>query len=154
MCHIRTYVHQVLYALATLSLGIALEELAHLEKEHHEYRLRKLCLCSWEESYAQCSYRSHRHQEVLIKRIAVRQSLRSLFQRSCTYQQIGYQVHQQQLPCRQRHIFLYYHCPYEQHHRCYDGPQLSVSFLVLMMMFVMMFVCHIIFFCYTLYIFI
>ena len=102
MCHVRTDVHQVGYAPSALPFGITLEQLANLEEQHNEDRLRELRLGTRQEADAQRADGSHRHQEVLVHGVAVSHTLSSLLQRLVAYQQVGYEVDQQQLPRRQR----------------------------------------------------
>ena len=90
MCHIGPYVHEVGNAVLALALGIALEELAHLEEEHHEDSFGKLRLCPWQEAYAQRTDGGHCHEEVLIERLTMSQALYGLMQRLVPYEQIWY----------------------------------------------------------------
>ena len=53
MYHIRSDVHEVGNALTALSLGIALEQLSHLEEQHDEDSLRKLRLGTRQETDAE-----------------------------------------------------------------------------------------------------
>ena len=85
VCHIGAYVHQVCYAVAALALGVVLEQLAHLEKQHHKDCFGKFRLGSRQEADAQGTDGGHRHQEVLVEGIAVGQSLGSLLQRVVSY---------------------------------------------------------------------
>jgi hypothetical protein len=64
-------VHEMADALSALPLGIALEELAHLEEEHDEHRLQELRLGPWQEADAQCADGGHRHEEMLVEGTAV-----------------------------------------------------------------------------------
>ena len=85
MRHIRTDVHQVTDALTTLALGITLKEFAHLEEEHHKHCLRELCFCPRQETDAQGADGGHRHQEMLVERLAVGNSLGSFHQGVVSY---------------------------------------------------------------------
>ena len=71
MRYIWSDIHQMGNAVAALTLGIALEELAYLEEEHHEDCLRELGLSPRQKAYSQGTNGSDRHQEVLIKGIAL-----------------------------------------------------------------------------------
>ena len=57
--------------VTALSLGIALEEFAYLEKEHHKHGLRKLCLCPWQETDAERTDGGYRHEEMFVEDISV-----------------------------------------------------------------------------------
>ena len=138
MGHIRANIHQMRDARPTLSFGQSLEILAHLEEQHHKDGLSKLALGTWQKTDAEGADGGHRHQEVLIEGVAMRQALGRLFQRACTYYKIRYEVNQQQLPCGQLQRLLYDDSRNQQHHcHCYC-PQLAMA-SVLMMMFMMMF---------------
>lgn len=138
MGHVRADIHQMRDARPTLSFGQSLEILAHLEEQHHKDGLSKLALGTWQKTDAEGTDGGHRHQEVLIEGVAMRQSLGRLLQRACTYYKIRYEVNQQQLPCGQLQRFLYDDSRNQQHHcHCYC-PQLAMA-SVLMMVFVMMF---------------
>ena len=84
-CHVRTDVHQVRDARPTLSFGQALEILAHLEEQHHKDGLSKLALGAWQETDAEGADGGHRHQEMLVEGVAMRQALGSLLQCACAY---------------------------------------------------------------------
>ena len=99
-------VHKVLNAVATLALGVALKQLANLEKEHHKHRFGELRLRPREETDAQRADGSHAHQEVLVEGVSVGQSLGRLFQGVETDEEIGHEIDQQQLPGVQRSVFL------------------------------------------------
>ena len=71
MRHIRTDVHQVGDAVATLALGITLEEFTDLEEKHHEDGLRILRLCSREETNTEGTNRGDGHKKVFVEGIAV-----------------------------------------------------------------------------------
>ena len=81
MGHIWTDVHQVGDALAAFSPGIALEEFSDLEEEHHKDRLRKLRLGPRQETDAERTDGSNRHQEMLVEGITLHDSVPSLMQR-------------------------------------------------------------------------
>ena len=93
--HVGADVHQMGNALAALPFGIALEEFADLEEQHHEDGLGELGLCPREEADAEGADGGYRHQEVLIEGIAVGDSLSSLFQRVVAYYQIRYEIDEQ-----------------------------------------------------------
>ena len=80
------------YAVAALSFGITFKKLTHLEEKHDEYRFRKLCFSTREETNSQRTNRGYRHQEVLIEDIAMSYALDSLVQRLVSNQQIGHQI--------------------------------------------------------------
>ena len=105
--HVGANLHQVLDAVTALALGIALEELSHLEEEHHEDSLGKFRFGSGHEANAERAQRGHRHQEVLIERLAPPDAFPRLAQRLSAYQQVGHQVDQEQLPRLQATILLY-----------------------------------------------
>jgi hypothetical protein len=67
-----------------LPFSITLEEFAHLEKEHHKDSLRKLRLSPWQESNTEGTYRGHRHQEMLIEGVTMKDTLHSLVERIMT----------------------------------------------------------------------
>ena len=71
-------IHKVRYAVPALALCITLKHLAYLEEEHNKHCLRELCLCSWQEAYAQCTDSGYRHKEVLVEHITLDYTLRSL----------------------------------------------------------------------------
>ena len=66
--------------LTALSLGIALEELAYLEEEHHEDGLRKFVFGTWQEADAESSDGGDRHEKMFIERIATGDAFPSLMQ--------------------------------------------------------------------------
>ena len=127
-------------ALTASAFGITLEEFAHLEEEHYKHCLGELCLGSWQKAYAQGSYRSHRHKEVLVEHVALGYSFQCLAKSVMTYQQIRHKIHKQQLPCGKTCIVLYYHCCYKQKNCCCYQQQLSPQSSIAMLMMVMMFV--------------
>ena len=85
MRHVGTYVHEVGNALTALSLGIALEQLAHLEEEHDEDGFGELGLGIWQEADAQGTYRGYRHEEMLVEGVAVGNAFGGLLQRVVAY---------------------------------------------------------------------
>ena len=99
-------VHQVGDALAALSLGIALEQLADLEEQHDEHRLRELRLGTRQEADGEGADGGYRHEEMLVEGIAVDDALDSLLQRVVADNQVGYKIDEQQLPRRQCQIVL------------------------------------------------
>ena len=86
MRHIRPYIHQMGDTVAGLTLGVALEELADLEEEHHEDRFRILGLGFGEETDTEGTDGGDGHEEVLVEGIAVGDALPSLVQRLVAYQ--------------------------------------------------------------------
>ena len=78
MRYIRSDIHQMCNALATLSLGIALEQFTYLEEKHHEDGLGELRLCPRQESDAQSADGSNRHEEMLVEGIALHNALPGL----------------------------------------------------------------------------
>ena len=84
-CYVGTDIHQVRDACATLSLGIALEELTYLKEQHHEDGLWKFRLGARHETDAEGTDGSYRHQEMLIERVAMCQSLCSFLQCAGSY---------------------------------------------------------------------
>ena len=150
--HVGTNVHQVRNAFAALALGIALKQLADLEKQHDKDRLRKLCLGTRQKPDTKCPDGRYRHQEMLVERLAMSQTFGSLLERIETDEKIRNQINKQQLPCGQIAVFL-------DDHRCnqkdygdsnFDDLPFQAAFmlvmmlvfatLLVMMMFVMM--CH------------
>ena len=86
-------------AVAAFTLGIAFEELADLEEEHHEDRLGELGLCTRQEANAECTDGCHRHEEMLVEGIAVGHALNGFVKRFVSDEQIGYEINKEQLPC-------------------------------------------------------
>ena len=81
MCHVWPNVHQVRDAVAALPFGIAFKQFAHLEEQHDEHRLRKLCLSSWQEADAQRADGGDSHQEVLVEHVSLGDALPGLPER-------------------------------------------------------------------------
>ena len=79
-------------AVAAFAFGVTLEEFADLEEEHHEDGLRELGLRARQEAYAEGADGGHRHQEVFVEGLAVRQTLRRLFQRVEADKQVRHQI--------------------------------------------------------------
>ena len=128
-------------ALTALSLGIALEQLAHLKEQHDEDRLRELRLGSWQESDAEGSDGGNGHEEMLIEGITMQHTFGCLLQRFVAYQQIRNQIYQQQLPRGQCHIFLNDDSGYQQRDSHKKQYQFSLHApLFVMVVLVMMFV--------------
>ena len=135
MYHLRPDIHQVGDALSALPLGIAFEQLAHLEEEHHEDRLRKLRLGSWHETDGECTDGGHCHEEILVQRFAVQQTFRGFLQRLEAYQQVGHEIDEEQLPGGQRAAFLDNHGYNEEQGGNDDGCELRpLAALMVMMM--------------------
>ena len=137
--HIGPYVHQVADALAALPLGVALEQLAHLEEEHDEDGLGKLRLGPGQEADGQCADGGHRHEEMLVEPVAVGHAFGSLLQRLVAYQQVGHQIDQQQLPRGQRAVLLN-HYGSRQQHGCGNNQQQLAAQAALAVLMMMMFV--------------
>ena len=78
-------VHEMSDAVATLTLGVALEEFTHLEEEHHEDGLGVLCLGTWEKTDQQGTDGCNGHKEVLVEGFAVDDTLPRLMQRLVAY---------------------------------------------------------------------
>ena len=97
MRHVGADIHQVGDAVTALTLGIALEELAYLEEEHHEHGFGILRLGIWQESDTEGTDGSDSHQQMFIKRFAFRNSFPCLMEGLMTDQQIRNEIHQQQL---------------------------------------------------------
>ena len=85
MSHVGPDVHQMADALTALALGIALEELAHLEEEHDEDRLGELGLGTRQEADAEGSDSGDGHEEMLVEGIAMGNSLPRLMERLMAY---------------------------------------------------------------------
>lgn len=135
MYHLRPDIHQVGDALSALPLGIAFEQLAHLEEEHHEDRLQKLRLGSWHETDGKRTDGGHRHEKVLVQRFAVQQSFCGFLQRLEAYQQVGHEIYEEQLPGGQRAAFLDNHGYSEEQGGNDDGCELRpLAALMVMMM--------------------
>ena len=98
MGHIRTDIHQVRNALTALPLGITLKQFAQLEEKHDKHRLWKFRLSTWQEADAEGADSSYGHQEMLVEGIAFQEALQRFLQCVVTYQQVRYQINQQQLP--------------------------------------------------------
>ena len=64
--------------LAALTLSIAFEEFTYLKEEHDEDGLWELRLCPRQESDAQSTDGSNRHEEMLIKGLALSNALPGL----------------------------------------------------------------------------
>ena len=143
MRHIGTDIHQVGNALTAPALGIALEQFANLEEQHHKHRLRELRLSPRQEADGQRTDGGHRHQQVLVEGIALGNALGRLLQRVITYYYIRYEINQQQLPCRQCPMVLHPYCCHQQYCRHANLPQQAIATLLVVvfvsMMFVMMF---------------
>ena len=75
MRHVGPYVHQMGDAVTAPALGIALEELAHLEEKHHEHGLGELGLGARQETNAKCADGGDGHEEVLVEGVAVGDAL-------------------------------------------------------------------------------
>ena len=86
-------------AVAAFTFGIAFEEFADLEEEHHEDRLGELRLCARQEADAECTDGCHRHEEMLVEGIAVGHALNGFVKRFVSDEQIGYEINKEQLPC-------------------------------------------------------
>ena len=130
-------------AVAALTLSITLKQLTYLEKQHHKHRLGELCFSPWQETYTQGADGGNTHQEVLVKRLALQQTLSRLLQGIMTYYDIRYQIYQQQLPGFECKLVFYYYRSNQQHGCDNNQPQLFTSVmllvvLVLMMMLVLM----------------
>ena len=128
-------------AVAALALSITLEELTHLEEEHDEDGLRKLRLGPWQETDTEGADGGDRHEEMLIERSAVPQTLGGFAEGVVTDEEIWYKVHEQQLPCGQRQMVLYPYCGDEQQDGDADEQQLTAEaamMLVVMLMMVLM----------------
>ena len=135
MYHLGPDIHQVGNALSALPLGIAFEQLAHLEEEHHEDRLGELRLGSWHETDGECTDGGHRHEKVLVQRFAVQQTFRGFLQRLESYQQVGHEIDEEQLPGGQRAAFLDNHGHNEEQGGNDDGCELRpLAALMVMMM--------------------
>ena len=135
MYHLGPDIHQVGDALPALPLGIAFEQFAHLEEEHHEDRLRELRLGSWHETDGECTDGGHCHEEILVQRFAVQQTFRGFLQRLESYQQVGHEIDEEQLPGGQRAAFLDRYGYYEQQGGNDDGCELRpLTALMVMMM--------------------
>ena len=155
MGYVRTDVHQMRNTLTTLPFGITLKEFAHLEEEHHKDSLRKLRLCSWQETNAESAYGGYGHQEMLIEGITLQQPFSSLLQRTCSDDEIRDEINQQQLPRGERLCLLDRNSKDEKSYGLDNQPQLATQPVLMMMfvvmlmttaftlMFVMMFVSHI-----------
>ena len=96
MCHVGTDIHEVGNAVTALTFGIALEEFANLEEQHDEDGLRIFCLGTRQETDAQGSDGSYRHEEMFVEHVALRDAFPCFVQCLVTYQQIRYKINQQQ----------------------------------------------------------
>ena len=128
---------------------IGLEQFSDLKEEHDEYGFRELRFCSRQEAYAQGTYSRYGHQEVLVEHVSVRDTLGRLFQCGGSDQQVGYQIDEKQLPCRQGAVLLYEYRSGQQD--CAGGdkddppfhaPAFMSGLSGAMMPVIMMFVCH------------
>ena len=81
MGHVGTDIHEVGDAVTALSLGIALEKFTYLEEEHHEDSLQILRLGIRQETDAEGTDGSHRHQQVLVECLALRDTFPCLVER-------------------------------------------------------------------------
>ena len=101
MRHVWTDVHQMGNAVTALVFCIALKQFANLKEQHDKDCLGKLCFCTRKKTDAKGSDGSYRHQEMLVKGVAMSHALGSFLQGVVTYHQIRYKINQQQLPCGQ-----------------------------------------------------
>ena len=132
------YLHQVRNAVAALTLSITLKQLTHLEKQHHKHRLGELCFGPWQETYTQGADGGNTHQEVLVKRLALQQTLSRLLQGIMTYYDIRYQIYQQQLPGFECKLVFYYYRSNQQHGCDNNQPQLFTSVMLVVVLVLMM----------------
>ena len=126
-------------AFPALSLGIALEQLAYLEEEHHKDRLRKFGFRPRQEPDAERTDGGYRHQEMLVESLALGQSLDGFLQCVVTNQEVGNEVDHEQLPLGQVQSLF----DSNRHDEQYDGdtnePELLAQrMLVMVLMFMLM----------------
>ena len=135
-----TYLHQVSNGTAALSFGIALEELAHLEEQHHEDGFGKLGLSARQEADGQCPDGSYRHEQVLVEGIAVGQSLGSLLQCLVAGKEVGHEIDEEQLPGGEMSVMLDEGCRDERQRGRDDDGELAAQapFFVFMVVFMML----------------
>ncbi len=98
-------------AVAAPAFGVALEEFADLEEEHHEHCLGKLCLRAGQEAYAEGSEGGYGHQEMLVEHVAAGYPLGGFPECASADEQVGHEVDEQQLPGREAAVVL-------DDHRC------------------------------------
>ena len=98
MSHVWTDIHQMGNAVTALVFCIALKQLANLKEQHDEDCLGKLRLCTRKKTNAKGSDGGYRHQEMLVKGVAMSYTLSSFLQGVVTYHQIRYKINEQQLP--------------------------------------------------------
>ena len=92
MSNVGANIHQMGDAITTLTLGIALEELANLEEEHDKHCLGVLRLSTRQETDAEGTDGGDRHEEVLVEGVALKHTLDSLFQRVVTNEEVRNEV--------------------------------------------------------------
>ena len=126
-------------AFTALSFGIALEQLAYLEEEHHKDRLRKFGFRPRQEPDAERTDGGYRHQEMLVESLTLGQSLDGFLQCVVTNQEVGDEVDHEQLPLGQVQSLF----DSNRHDEQYDGdtnePELLAQrMLVMVLMFMLM----------------
>ena len=104
-------------AFAAPALGIALEQLADLEEQHHEHGFRKLGLRARQEAYAERAYGGDGHQEVLVEHVSFDYALRGLHEGLAAYKQIRDEIDQQELPGLHSAFLLNQHRGGKKHRR-------------------------------------
>ena len=82
-------------ALAALPLGVALEELAHLEKQHDEDGLSHLRLSIRQETDGERTDGGYRHQEMLVEPVAMHDAFGGLMKCLMTGNEIGDKIDEQ-----------------------------------------------------------
>ena len=128
-------------AFTALSFGIALEQLAYLEEEHHKDRLRKFGFRPRQEPDTERTDGGYRHQKMLVESLTFRQALDGFLQCVVTNQEVGNEVDHEQLPLGQVQSLF----DSNRHDEQYDGdtnePELLAQrmlVMVLMFMFMLM----------------
>ena len=142
--HVRPDVHQMGDAVTAPPLRIGLEQFADLEKQHNEYRFRKLRLRTRQEAYAQRAEGGQRHQEMLVEHVSMPDAPGRLQQCLAADKQVRNQVNQQQLPGLPTvGMFQDYGRDEQQRGHCNQCDfALQASGSVGMMMVVVVCICH------------
>ena len=143
-------VHQMAHGAARAALCDALEELADLEEKHDEDRFGELGLSPREETDGERAQRGDAHQEILVQCLAVCKGLGGFLQGVPADEEVGDQKEQQVLPGRPVCLFFdEYRADQQGRGRSNLDETLLGAVLIVMMLMVVMFVCHIAFFLFS-----
>ena len=103
---VRADFHQVRDAVAAAALGVTLEQFAHCEEQHDEYRFRELGLRSGQEADAEGTDGGQGHEEVLVEDISAGNAFDRFFQGAGADEQVGNEIDNEQLPGLQGAVSL------------------------------------------------